>query len=153
MNRKDINEIKNKVYEFEGLLELLALREDKAGELMPLLSGHLAEINAALGKISLSDLSDLSDRSDRSDRTDMSERSERSDREVRELPRLCLNDRFRFRRDIFGGDDAGMRAALERIAACRSLDEAEDYLYDELNADPESPAVEDFIVILKEYFK
>ncbi len=140
MNR-EINEIKNKVYEFEGLLELLALREDKAGELMPLLSSRIAEINAAFEKISLSDRSDRSDMSDRSDRV------------VRDLPRLCLNDRFRFRRDIFGGDDAGMRAALERIAGCRSLDEAEDYLYDELNADPESPAVEDFIVILKEYFK
>lgn len=143
MNR-EINEIKNKVYEFEGLLELLALREDKAGELMPLLSSRIAEINAAFEKISLSD---------RSDRSDMSDMSDRSDRVVRDLPRLCLNDRFRFRRDIFGGDDAGMRAALERIAGCRSLDEAEDYLYDELNADPESPAVEDFIVILKEYFK
>lgn len=140
MNR-EINEIKNKVYEFEGLLELLALREDKAGELMPLLSSRIAEINAAFEKISLSDRSDRSDMSDRSDRV------------VRDLPRLCLNDRFRFRRDIFGGDDAGMRAALERIAGCRSLDEVEDYLYDELNADPESPAVEDFIVILKEYFK
>lgn len=140
MNR-EINEIKNKVYEFEGLLELLALREDKAGELMPLLSSRIAEINAAFEKISLSDRSDRSDMSDRSDRV------------VRDLPRLCLNDRFRFRRDIFGGDDAGMRAALERIAGCRSLDEAEDYLYDELNADPDSPAVEDFIVILKEYFK
>lgn len=140
MNR-EINEIKNKVYEFEGLLELLALREDKAGELMPLLSSRIVEINAAFEKISLSDRSDRSDMSDRSDRV------------VRDLPRLCLNDRFRFRRDIFGGDDAGMRAALERIAGCRSLDEAEDYLYDELNADPESPAVEDFIVILKEYFK
>lgn len=143
MNR-EINEIKNKVYEFEGLLELLALREDKAGELMPLLSSRIAEINAAFEKISLSD---------RSDRSDMSDMSDRSDRVVRDLPRLCLNDRFRFRRDIFGGDDAGMRAALERIAGCRSLDEVEDYLYDELNADPESPAVEDFIVILKEYFK
>lgn len=152
MNR-EINEIKNKVYEFEGLLELLALREDKAGELMPLLSSRIAEINAAFEKISLSDRSDRSDMSDRSDRSDMSDMSDRSDRVVRDLPRLCLNDRFRFRRDIFGGDDAGMRAALERIAGCRSLYEAEDYLYDELNADPESPAVEDFIVIIKEYFK
>ena len=46
MERLDIDSIKDAVYEFEGLLELAALREDKMKDLFPLLKGKLDVINA-----------------------------------------------------------------------------------------------------------
>lgn len=41
---RDMDEIKNKVYELEGLLELLALRPEKEPELRPLVGKRIKEI-------------------------------------------------------------------------------------------------------------
>lgn len=73
--------------------------------------------------------------------------------DISSLQRLfSLNDKFRFRRELFSGNDNDFTATLHRIAACDSLNDAEDYLYSDLQWDPDSEAVKAFIGVIANYF-
>ncbi|MDE5568666.1 MAG: hypothetical protein K2J12_09535 [Muribaculaceae bacterium] len=81
----------------------------------------------------LSDLSDLSDSSDRSDLSDSSENPAPSDKiEKPAAPDLrkafTINDRFRFRRELFGGDDKAFVAAIDRMGQCKDYNEIEAFI-------------------------
>lgn len=65
---------------------------------------------------------------------------------------LSLNDRYRFRRELFGGSEARMADALDVIAAMHSYDEAEEYFYSDLCWDPENAEVKDFMAIIANHF-
>ncbi len=65
---------------------------------------------------------------------------------------LTLNDKFLFRRELFNGSDAELNDTLDLIASMDSLHEAEEYLYDDLQLDPENESVRDFMNILTTYF-
>lgn len=68
-------------------------------------------------------------------------------------PQFTINDRFRFRRDLFEGNDEDFTETLNLLADMDSYDEAEDYLVNDLMWDPEDPAVADFLKILKDSAK
>ena len=70
--------------------------------------------------------------------------------DIRKL--LTLNDKFLFRRELFGGNDAEMSDTLDLIASMHSLAEAEEYAYDDLQWDPEAPVVRDFMAVIAGYF-
>lgn len=65
---------------------------------------------------------------------------------------FTLNDTFLFRRELFGGDNAEMTDTLELIASMRSLDEVEEYVYDDLQWNPEDDNVSDFMCIVSNFF-
>lgn len=65
---------------------------------------------------------------------------------------LTLNDKFLFRRELFNGSDTELNDTLDLIASMDSLHEAEEYLYDDLQLDPENENVRDFMNILTTYF-
>lgn len=65
---------------------------------------------------------------------------------------FTLNDTFLFRRELFGGDNAEMTDTLELIASMRSLDEVEEYVYDDLQWNPEDENVRDFMGIVANFF-
>lgn len=67
-------------------------------------------------------------------------------------PAFCLNDRFRFRRTLFGGSDMQFNAAMDKVAAMGDYDEAEAYFVWELGMDLDDPDVTDFMEIIKNYF-
>ncbi len=66
--------------------------------------------------------------------------------------RFSLNDKFRFRREIFGGRDADFSQALDAIAASDNLSDAEDYLYSQLHLDPDDENVKSLVEIISGYF-
>ncbi len=66
------------------------------------------------------------------------------------LKAFTLNDKFRFRRELFNGDDEDFADTLSLLAHMPSYDEAIDYLTNDLLWDPRNPAVEDFFAILKD---
>lgn len=68
-------------------------------------------------------------------------------------PAFCLNDRFRFRRELFDNSDSEFSSALGMIAAMDSYDEAEEYFISGRGWDPENPEVMDFLEIIKIYFE
>ena len=65
---------------------------------------------------------------------------------------FSLNDRYRYRRELFGNSDSVMNETLNLIEAMHSFDEAEDYFYNDLQWEHDSPEVADFMVIIKNHF-
>ena len=65
---------------------------------------------------------------------------------------LSLNDRFRFRRELFGNSDIRMNETLSLIDAMQSYEEAEDYILNDLNWDVENPDVAEFMKIVQKHF-
>ena len=71
----------------------------------------------------------------------------------RDLKRVfTINDRFRFRRELFGNSDVEMNDAINLVEAMQSYAEAEEYFYDMLNWNRESPEVIDFMAIIRNHF-
>ena len=66
---------------------------------------------------------------------------------------FTLNDRFRFRRELFSNSDSEMADAINTIGSMHSYDEAEEYFFTDLNWDPENPDVADFMEIIHNSFK
>ena len=65
---------------------------------------------------------------------------------------MTLNDKFLFRRELFGGNDAELNDTIELLASMHSFDEVEEYIYDDLQWDRKNPTVVDFMEIIKTYF-
>ena len=84
----------------------------------------------------LSDLSDSSDPSENSDPSAPSDSSENPDPSDKiEKPAthdlrkaFTINDRFRFRRELFGGDDKAFVAAIDRMGQCKDYNEIEAFI-------------------------
>ena len=197
MNKR-INEIKDRVYEAEGLLELLQLRNDKIAELTPLILARIDEArgliaslapNAGVAEVEMPAPAatpkprrepevefepefEFDEKSEVTapdetpveniDKTTPDEDSpiheaptpadfsDKSGKGVK--PAFCLNDKFRFRRTLFGGSDKAFAETMDRVAAMDSYEEAEEYFFGEEGFDPENEDVMAFMEILKEYF-
>lgn len=65
---------------------------------------------------------------------------------------FSLNDRFRFRRELFGGDEARMNRAISDLNEIHSYEESVTYLNTELKWNVEDAAVADFIKLLEKRF-
>ena len=65
---------------------------------------------------------------------------------------FSLNDRFRFRRELFGGDEARMNKAINDLNDLHSYEESVTYLNNELKWNIEDEAVADFIKLLEKRF-
>lgn len=65
---------------------------------------------------------------------------------------FSINDRFRFRRELFANSDIEMRDAIDMVECMHSAEEAEDYFYNDLNWEKTSPEVKDFMEIIKNHF-
>lgn len=72
----------------------------------------------------------------------------RAEPNERLLKAFTLNDRFRFRRELFGGDDADFSDTLRLLAEMDSYAEACDYLYNDMMWDKSDPNVADFMDIV-----
>lgn len=65
---------------------------------------------------------------------------------------FSLNDRFRFRRELFGGDEEKMNKAITDLNDIHSYEESVAYLNNELKWNIEDEAVADFIKLLEKRF-
>ena len=65
---------------------------------------------------------------------------------------FSINDRFRFRRELFENSDALMADALDMVESMHSMDEAEDYFYNELGWEPDNDEVAAFMAVVKHHF-
>lgn len=66
---------------------------------------------------------------------------------------FSINDRFRFKRELFGNSDADFNNTLALVASMEDYEEAEDYFAGELQWDKSRAEVADFLEILKKYFQ
>lgn len=75
-------------------------------------------------------------------------------RRAKELRRaLSLNDRFRFRRELFGNSDIRMTETLALLDTMEGYAEAREYLTEDLGWDAEEPVVQEFLVLVENHFK
>lgn len=66
---------------------------------------------------------------------------------------FSLNDRFRFRRELFDGDEIRMIQAINDLNELHTYEESIAYLNDELRWNVEDPAVADFLKLIEKRFK
>lgn len=66
---------------------------------------------------------------------------------------FTLNDKYRFRRELFGGSDSDFNHTLDLLMHMDSYDEACRYLLGDLCWDEGKPEVEDFLTIVKRHFQ
>lgn len=187
-----LEEIKNSVYELEGLLELSRLREDKIKELLPLMHIRIEEIyrmfeplsemhagmeveeakdDATVTIPSEIEEENAAEEIEQEESEGIVEASEESVEESGEKERIaeeesgtgakdglvkpafCINDRFRFRRELFNNSDKDFSRAMDLVATMESYDEAEEYFLSELGWDMENKEVADFMAIIEKYFE
>lgn len=156
MNKSKINEIKNRVYEAEGLLELLTNRPEITDSILPLVAKRLDEAQSMLKQLPAEPTPEptpepeptLEPEPDPDPEPDPEPVSLSSHARFNP-PAFCLNDRFRFRRSIFGGSDAEFNAAMRHIATLPDYQDALRYLGEEMGVDLEDEDVVDFLEILK----
>lgn len=65
---------------------------------------------------------------------------------------FSLNDRFRFRRELFGGDESRMNKAITDLNNINSFEESMTYLHQELQWNIEDEAVADFLKLIEKRF-
>lgn len=148
-----INRIKDKTYEFEGLLELLSQRPEKEEALHPLLFTRLAEINSLFAMLEPSE-PEPEPAPEPAPATEPAPEPEPGPAAAgRPRPALCLNDRYRFTRALFGNSRKALDDALDRASRMESYEEAEEYFYGSLAFDPEDSDVSDFMAIIREYLE
>ncbi len=168
MTLEEIKELKDRVYELEGLLELAQLREDKLEELVPLIVSRLnslapkeekeeydvketEEVEPGVGEMSLGGI--FGDEVNVAGEEPVSmERTLSSDAENTRRPLFCLNDRFRFRRTLFNGSEESFSEAMKRIAQMDNYEEAMEYFIDEYGWNPDDEEVTAFFEIIESYF-
>ncbi|WP_290452974.1 hypothetical protein [uncultured Muribaculum sp.] len=66
---------------------------------------------------------------------------------------FSLNDRFRFKRELFGNSDSDFTDTINLIEAMATLSEATEYFYEDLEWDPENAEVIDFMQIITKHFQ
>lgn len=71
----------------------------------------------------------------------------------RRSPVFCINDRFRFRRELFHGSDEAFNDMLDKVSVMYDYDDAEAYFIGIKGMDPEDETVADFLDILKAYYE
>lgn len=65
---------------------------------------------------------------------------------------FTINDRFRFRRELFRNSDEEFKETLEVIGSMSGMDEAEDYFFNDLCWDASNPEVKEFMDIVARHF-
>lgn len=66
---------------------------------------------------------------------------------------FSINEKFRFKRELFGNSDADFNNTLALVASMDDYQEAEEYFLYELGFDKSFLPVKDFLDVLKRYFK
>lgn len=167
MDKKEIQELLDKTYELEGLLHLAAARSEDMPEVLPgLIRTKVAELYGMTGGGNVAEpviepviVTAHEDEMIESPADEPIEEIEETTVEepvgspIHEMTGLfSLNDRFLFIRELFNGSPEAFDNALTKVAGMDSVDEAEEYFYDECGMNPADPSVEAFMKIIEKCF-
>ena len=164
-----LDKILNLCYELEGLLCLAKKRDDIIADIMSKARNKTDEIRSlfdsdisisksdnAITTIELDDneqpevlcQSELPDEiTDSHESDDPTEQS----RNLRQI--FTINDKFRFRRELFGNSDTEFADCLNLLSAMTSIAEVHEYLFNDLEWDKSNDEVVEFVTIIETYFK
>lgn len=65
---------------------------------------------------------------------------------------FTLNDKFRFCRELFGNNEASFIDTIDLLSAMPSLDEALEYIYQDLKWEKGNEVTEDFVTVITNHF-
>lgn len=65
---------------------------------------------------------------------------------------FTVNDRYRFRRELFGNSEGEMADTLELLGAMSSIEEAEEYLLSDLGWDGRNDDVAEFLNVIRQCY-
>jgi len=106
--------------------------------------------NADAQYISLDDLSELDSDENGVIRVDELLQRRAAD-DIRKA--FTLNDKYRFRRELFGNSDIAFSDALDMVASMHSYEEAHDYFSNDLGWNLDNDDVKDFLEVVSSHFK
>ncbi|MCH5240027.1 MAG: hypothetical protein J1F38_07375 [Muribaculaceae bacterium] len=66
---------------------------------------------------------------------------------------FSINNRFRFKKELFNNSDVDFNNTLALVASMENYEEAEDYFLNEVGFNRDDSVVTDFLEIIKRYFK
>ena len=98
------------------------------------------------------EIADDEDYQEENEEEEVYEEEEIAERNLNLRQAFSINDKYRFRRELFGNDALEMNSTLDIIQTMDTFDEMEDYIYNEKKWDSESIDVEDFMNIIKRNF-
>lgn len=168
-----IKELLDKTYELEGLLLLAMKRTDSTKELFRLILNKGKDINKLCHEISgekspvnsrekENDLSSFDDYSIDDDYI-TSKYKENGDKKYDNKSKpsnqrrgkliFSINDRYRFRKELFNNSDIEFNNTVALIASMENFEEAENYFINEEGFDPSNKIVKEFLGIVKRYFE
>lgn len=66
---------------------------------------------------------------------------------------FSINERFRFKKELFGNSDADFNNTLALVASMEDYEEAENYFINEEGLEIRNPVVTEFLGVIKRYFQ
>lgn len=165
------------VYELEGLVRLCQQRNEIQDDILRLIKKKSSDINNFCEKLTKEDFS--KDQKTSLFREDAPEKeyvlekeyviedeslnnfpplyspSPINDDMIRSRGKLVfsINDKYRYRRELFDDSDVEFNNTLAIVASMDSFEEAEDYFLNEQGWDPENETVRDFLDKIRRYFR
>ena len=168
MDKTKLNELLDSIYELEGLVHLALTRDDNPDRLPSLIKMKGVELSELASQLDSggNDITQQQEESvlpDTPIEEDMQSAvesvfgdlpmDEGGEREPRGRLVFSINDRYRFKRELFDNSDVDFNNTLAIVASMEDYDEAEDYFLGELQWDAGRTEVADFLEIIKRYFK
>lgn len=159
----------NKIYELEGIvhlalkrdvtsmdfLELISKKSNEVRETSQALLHHLSpsESNFKLDEYYLDEVND-SNNSDTFPMYLTSSKAQSPSSSHRNKGKLVfsVNERFRFKKELFDNSDTNFNNTLALVASMDTYDEAEEYFLNEEHFDKNDQVVAEFLNVIKRYF-
>lgn len=175
-----LRELLDKIYELEGLVHLALKRDDSSKDFIRLITKkgkEIGEISSSVKGNTKDDIEEnqpekttfsideysIDEYSDTNPLIPELEQREKIDNEKNkgevepEHQRgklvFSINERFRYRKELFDNSDADFNNTLALVASMENYEEAEDYFINEEGFDPRNPIVMEFMEVIKRYFK
>lgn len=161
------------IYEIEGLTELAIRRDPMPEAILPLIAEKTFLLNALAQAMNHSgeqattapheDVSaQEAESASRQESTENHTQSQTLPPHIKGAPKppavdikkiFSINDKFRFRRELFVNDADDFSHTLDLIMKMKTYEDAEEYFYNEMQWDPENEEVMAFMAKVQEYFE
>lgn len=173
--KENLRDLLDKIYELEGLIHLTLKREDNKEDFLRLIVSRGKEIGRICDLLEQKNLTSSHSTNESEKEISLDEYSiddetnkphleilkneiyesedDKSEKRHRGKLVFTINERYRFKRDLFENSDADFNNTLAVVASMENYDEAEEYFISEEGFNMGNPVVKEFLEIIKKYFK
>ena len=169
---ENLRDLLDKIYELEGLVHLALKRDDSSDDFLRLIIKKGQEVSEVCKGLTKDDKkSNISHDSSESmfplqeytideelnDEEFNNKEKQEGEKAINTSQRgklvFSINERFRFRNELFDKSDVDFNNTLALIASMEDYEEAEEYFLNEEGFNLNNPIVVEFLEIIKRYFK